>query len=73
LKRAGYSDYRLLAVEEQEAQDMQAAADKLRMALTEHGIAPRRTCWVNAVKANLMTSRGPGQIRYNTGTVSLNI
>ncbi|BBB62269.1 hypothetical protein UNDKW_4014 [Undibacterium sp. KW1] len=41
LKRAGYSDYRPLAANEQEAQDMQAAADRLRMSLAEQGIAPR--------------------------------
>lgn len=41
LKRAGYSDYRALAANEQEAYDMQEAAEKLRTALAERGIAPR--------------------------------
>ena len=41
LKRAGIGDYRALAASEQEAFDMQAAAEKLRTALAEKGIAPR--------------------------------
>jgi len=41
LKRAGYSDYRPLAVDEQEARTMQEAGEALRAALAENGIAPR--------------------------------
>ena len=41
LKRAGYSDYRVLAANEQEAFDMQDAGEKVRAALAEKGIAPR--------------------------------
>ena len=41
LKRAGYSDYRVLAASEQEAYDMQCAGEKVRAALAEKGIAPR--------------------------------
>ncbi len=41
LKRAGYSDYRALAVNEQQAYDMQAAGEQLRQALAERGYAPR--------------------------------
>lgn len=41
LKRAGYSDYRALAANEQEAFDMQEAGEKVRAALAEKGIAPR--------------------------------
>lgn len=41
LKRVGYTDYRPLAVDEQEARDMQDAGEKLRAALAEQGIAPR--------------------------------
>lgn len=41
LKRASYSDYRQLAANAQEAQDMQEAAEQLRKALAEQGIAPR--------------------------------
>jgi hypothetical protein len=41
LKRAGYNDYRALAANAQEAQDMQEAAEQLRKALAEQGIAPR--------------------------------
>lgn len=41
LKRAGYSDYRVLAANEQEAFDMQDAGEKVRTALAEKGIAPR--------------------------------
>ncbi len=41
LKRAGYSDYRLLAIDDAQAYAMQEAADKLRAALAEQGCAPR--------------------------------
>ena len=41
LKRAGYSDYRQLAVDEQEAYAMRDAGEKVRAALAEKGIAPR--------------------------------
>jgi hypothetical protein len=41
LKRIGYSDYRPLAANEQEARDMQNAGEILRAALAENGIAPR--------------------------------
>ncbi len=41
LKRAGYSDYRQLAANEQEAYDMQDAGEKVRAALAEKGYAPR--------------------------------
>lgn len=41
LKRAGYSDYRALAACDEEAYDMQAAAEKVRAALAELGCAPR--------------------------------
>jgi hypothetical protein len=41
LKRAGYSDYRLLAVDEQEAYAMQDAGEKMRAALAGKGVAPR--------------------------------
>ena len=41
LKRVGYNDYRPLAVDEQEARDMQEAGEKLREALAEKGVAPR--------------------------------
>ncbi len=41
LKRAGYSDYRALAANEQEAFDMRNAGEKVRTALAEKGIAPR--------------------------------
>jgi hypothetical protein len=41
LKRAGYSDYRSLAVSDQEAYAMREAGEKLREALAEKGIAPR--------------------------------
>ena len=41
LKRVGYSDYRPLAVDDQEAYAMQEAGEKLRAALAEKGYAPR--------------------------------
>ncbi len=41
LKRAGHSDYRTLAANEQEAFDMQDAGEKVRTALAEKGVAPR--------------------------------
>ena len=41
LKRAGYSDYRVLAASEQEAYDMRDAGEKVRTALAEQGYAPR--------------------------------
>ncbi|MFZ6675433.1 DUF7706 family protein [Undibacterium sp. Xuan67W] len=41
LKRAGYDDYRQRAASEQEAYDMQNAAEKIRVALAEQGYAPR--------------------------------
>lgn len=41
LKRAGYSDYRTLAVDEQEAYAMRDAGEKLRTVLAEQGYAPR--------------------------------
>lgn len=41
LKRAGLSDYRQLAVDEEEAYTMQAAAERLRSALALAGYAPR--------------------------------
>jgi hypothetical protein len=41
LKRAGYSDYRQLAANEQEAYAMQYAGEMLRKSLAEQGIAPR--------------------------------
>jgi hypothetical protein len=41
LKRAGYSDYRQLAVDEQEAYAMRDAGEKVRTALAEKGYAPR--------------------------------
>ncbi|MEJ7805889.1 MAG: hypothetical protein WKG03_08225 [Telluria sp.] len=41
LKRARYSDYRQLAASDQEAYDMQGAAEKVRAALAENGCAPR--------------------------------
>ncbi|MET3139516.1 hypothetical protein AAKU61_003897 [Undibacterium sp. GrIS 1.2] len=41
LKRAGYSDYRQLAVSEQEAYEMQHAGELLRKSMAEQGIAPR--------------------------------
>ena len=41
LKRAGYRDYRELAMDDQEAWDMQDAGERLRAALAEKGIAPR--------------------------------
>ncbi|OGT04885.1 MAG: hypothetical protein A2Z65_12975 [Gallionellales bacterium RIFCSPLOWO2_02_58_13] len=41
LKRAGYNDYRQLATSDDEAYAMQDAAEKVRAALAEKGIAPR--------------------------------
>ena len=41
LKRAGYSDYRQLAADEQQAYAMQEAGEKVRAALAEQGILPR--------------------------------
>jgi hypothetical protein len=41
LKRAGLSDYRQLAVNEEQAYTMQAAAERLRSALAFAGYAPR--------------------------------
>jgi len=41
LKRAGYHDYRPLAVSDQEAYAMQEAGEKLRTAFAEKGYAPR--------------------------------
>jgi hypothetical protein len=41
LKRAGFSDYRQLAVDEREAWDMLDAGEKMRRALAERGFAPR--------------------------------
>ena len=41
LKRAGFSDYRALAVDEDEAYEMRDAGEKVRRALAEQGIAPR--------------------------------
>jgi hypothetical protein len=40
-KRICYSDYRTLAVDEQEAWEMWEAGEKVRAALAEKGIAPR--------------------------------
>ena len=41
LKRAGYSQYRTLAVDADEAHAMQDAAERLRTALADAGYAPR--------------------------------
>jgi len=41
VKRAGYSDYRALAVDADEATAMQDAALRLRIALAAAGYAPR--------------------------------
>ena len=41
LKRAGFTDYRALAVDDDEAYDMIAAAEKLREELARNGYAPR--------------------------------
>jgi hypothetical protein len=41
LTRVGYSDYRPLAADEQEARDIQGAGEKLRAALADQGFAPR--------------------------------
>jgi hypothetical protein len=41
LKRVGYSDWRSLAVSDEEAWQMRQAADQLRKELTLQGYAPR--------------------------------
>ena len=41
LKRAGFSDYRALARSDAEANLMHSAAERIRMALADQGIAPR--------------------------------
>lgn len=41
LKRAGFTDYRLRAVSDDEAYDAQYAAEKLREELARNGYAPR--------------------------------
>jgi len=41
LKRAGFDDYRRLAVDEREAYDMRDAGEKLRAHLALAGYAPR--------------------------------
>jgi hypothetical protein len=41
VKRAGYSDYRALAADADEAHAMQDAAERLRAALADAGYAPR--------------------------------
>jgi len=41
LKRVGLSDYRALAVSEQEAYDMLSAGEQIRQALADAGYAPR--------------------------------
>lgn len=41
LKRVGYSDYRKLAINDQEAYEMQSAGEVLRKSLAEKGFAPR--------------------------------
>ena len=41
LKRAGWTHYRSLAVDDGEAYDMQAVAERLREALASSGFAPR--------------------------------
>ena len=41
LKRAGFTDYRLRAVSDDEAYDMLEAAEKLREELARNGYAPR--------------------------------
>ena len=41
LKRAGYSHYRQLAASDDEAYAMQDAAEKMRAAFAEKGVAPR--------------------------------
>ena len=41
LKRVSLDDYRRLAVEADEAYNMQAAGERIRMALADAGYAPR--------------------------------
>lgn len=41
LKRAGWDHYRILAIGDDEATAMQAAAERLRQAFAEQGYAPR--------------------------------
>ena len=41
LKRVGYSDYRPLAQNEEEAYEMQYAGELVRKAFAQSGIAPR--------------------------------
>jgi hypothetical protein len=41
LKRAGHSDYRKLAKDDDEAYDMFMAGEKIRRSLAEKGYAPR--------------------------------
>lgn len=41
LKRAGWTHYRQLAVDDEQAYDMQLAAERLRAALARVGFAPR--------------------------------
>lgn len=41
LKRAGFSEYRALSVNDEEAYNMRAAADKVQKALAEVGFNPR--------------------------------
>jgi hypothetical protein len=41
LKRVGYSDYRSLAADADEAYEMVDAGEQVRKALAESGIAPR--------------------------------
>jgi hypothetical protein len=41
LKRAGLDDYRALAVDREEAEQMRDAGEKLRAALAQRGYAPR--------------------------------
>ncbi len=41
LKRAGWSHYRQLAIDDEEAYDMQTTAERLRHAIASSGFAPR--------------------------------
>jgi hypothetical protein len=41
LKRVGFDDYRVLAADRDEAEQMRDAGEKLRAALAQHGYAPR--------------------------------
>jgi hypothetical protein len=41
LKRAGFSDFRALAINDEEAYLMRYASTKIQKALAENGIAPR--------------------------------